>query len=276
MNAMNNLTDGELISMYQEQHSETAMRLLVGRHHDRLYARFIAELRNEADAKDLQQKLWLQVVRNLSNYKDEGKFAHFLSRIATNLLNDFWRAKGRMSDVIVESRSSYSSDEDDDRSGFDTDLYQDPSPDEEQQMINEDLVRYMVTVLIPALPIEQRIAWLVRHESEYWEPGRRLNWSHMAELNSLSIEQVSEHFESARNKSMKSLVAKTVDANSYFDDIETLVYLVWTQSQRAKKEQQFTWDYFGELLGVPENTMKTRYRAAQKALKDGLTTRMQG
>ena len=55
---------------------------------------------------------------------------------------------------------------------------------------------------------------------------------------------------------------------------ETLIFTVWSQAQRPRKEQQYTWEYFADLLNVHANTMKTRYRAAQKFLSDGLKAQM--
>ena len=274
MTAIDTLTDGDLISMYQAENSEAAIRTLVNRHHGRLYSRFLKEVRNEADARDLEQQLWLRVVRDMKNYREDGKFGHFLSRIATNLLNDHWRATGRKNKVFAASHSTDSG-EDGKKSATDhaVDLYQDPSPDGEKQAINDELVRYLVTVLIPALPVEQRAAWLLRHESEYWEPESRFEWKHLAELNGLSTDETWQHFETAREKMM----VRSYEENSVTQllEQELLVFLVWTQAQRLNKEQQFTWSYFALLLGVPENTMKTRYRTAQKTLSDSLKAHMQ-
>lgn len=273
---LDNASDGELVSMYVIDHNESAIRALVTRHHDRLYSRFLAELKNEADAKDLEQQLWLQVVRNLSSYKDEGKFAHFLSRIASNLINDFWRSKGRRSKVFVENREQNdqtSSQESDGGESFDSEHYGDPGPDEHERFENEELLRYLVTVLIPQVPVEQRTVWLLRHESEYWEEGRRLDWNHMAELNGTEPQEIWQTFETARSKLMKMTIAKS-EKPSELTDEELLAFVVWTQAQRLDKGQQYTWEYFSDLLGVPTNTMKTRYRAAQKFLSDGLEARL--
>lgn len=51
---------------------------------------------------------------------------------------------------------------------------------------------------------------------------------------------------------------------------EVTIFMVWTQAQRLRKEQEFTWDYFSDLMGVPTNTLKTRYRSALKSLGEGL------
>jgi len=54
MTSLHDFTDGELITLYKAEKSESAMRTLVGRHHVTLHERFRRELPDEADARDLQ------------------------------------------------------------------------------------------------------------------------------------------------------------------------------------------------------------------------------
>ena len=268
MSSIQNLSDGELITLYTQEKSESAMRTLVGRHHASLHSRFRRELPDEADARDLQQKLWLKVVVNLKNYKDEGKFANYLSRIAGNLITDFRRGKGRQGEVIVANQSI-----DGETDTYDMALSELPEGDsgeaESNRLDNDGMVEYLVKVLIPALPAEQRAAWLLQHESGYWDYDNRLDWSHLAELNGLDVEETWQFFESAREK----LIVGSKDSVP-LEELENLIFLVWTQAQRLKKEQKFTWDYFAHLLGVPQETMKTRYRAARLKLSEGLKEQM--
>lgn len=271
------LSDDEVISRYLKNGEDRLFRVLVDRHHGRLFARFLSESRNHADATDLEQQLWLKVFRNIGNYTQEGKFAEYLSRISSNLLTDYWRSKGRRSDVFVESRS-YSDSEsvaNDELQRSDAVNNEVEGARQDTALYNEELVQYLVSVLIPQLPVEQRMAWLLRHESEYWEPSQRLEWRHLAELNGIDENSAWSLFEGARNKLMS--LARKSDANKSTespDHDETLIFTVWSQAQRLRKEQQFTWDYFADLLDVPTNTMKTRYRAAQKFLSDGLKAQM--
>ncbi len=271
MSSIQDLSDGELITLYMEKKSEPAMRTLVGRHHASLHSRFRRELPDEADARDLQQQLWMKVVVNLKNYKDEGKFANYLSRIAGNLITDFRRGKGRQGEVIVANQSI-----DGETDTYDMALNELPEGDsgdtESNKLANDGLVEYLVKVLIPALPPEQRAAWLLQHESEYWDYENRLDWTHLAELNGLDVDETWQLFESAREKLLVG--AKASSGSASLEEMENLVFLVWTQAQRLKKEQKFTWDYFAHLLGVPQETMKTRYRSARLKLSEGLAEQM--
>jgi len=137
----------------------------------------------------------------------------------------------------------------------------------ETHVADQEMVRYLTEDLIPGLPAEQRLAWLLRHESEYWEPGRPLQWQHMADLNGVDVEHIWRTFESAREKFMRH---HRPDSMPDIETEELSVFLVWTQAQRASKHESFSWDYFANLLNVPVNTMKTRYRSAQQALANGL------
>ena len=258
-------SDGELIALYNDSGNQSAIRLLVERHYERIYRRFSREVRNEADANDLSQKLWLQVTRNLDRYEDEGKFPQFLSTVATNILNDHWRQTGTRNRYIVEVEET------EDVLDLESDAV-----DPERSLANDQLLTRLVTELIPALPPEQRMAWLLRHESEYWEPAQRFEWKHLAELNGISSDEAWEKFDAARHAYLRiantsvngpgSSSSSKDDANCAIGDEEQVIFMIWTQANRPRKDQSFSWDYFANLLGVPVNTMKTRYRSAQQAL----------
>ena len=253
-------SDAALIERYVSGRSEAAMRTLVERHHPMIHRRFRRELRNDADADDWSQRLWIRVVGHLDEYRDEDKFPQFLSTVATNMIKDHWRQKTTRERVLVETDDT---EEDHARHGR-----LDDEIDPERATINDEMVERLTRELIPALPSEQRTAWLLRHESEYWEPGRPFEWTHLAELNGIGVEDTWRAFESARSKLMRG--ARGAGAADGIDVDEESIFLVWTQAQRARKDESFSWDYFAELLGVPTNTMKTRYRAAQKRLAEAL------
>jgi len=262
---INEKSDGELIALYNDSGNQAAIRILVERHYERIYRRFAREVRNEADAGDLSQKLWLQVTRNLTNYKDEDKFPQFLSTIATNILNDHWRQTGTRSKYITEP------DENEDILDLEADTV-----DPERALENDQLVMRLVTELIPALPPEQRMAWLLRHESEYWEPGQRFEWKHLAELNGITIDEAWTKFDAARHRyfaahqDSNSHSSTDADLDSDVEIEQQVIFMIWTQANRPTKNQSFSWDYFANLLNVPVNTMKTRYRSAQQTLATSL------
>lgn len=274
---LKDLPDDEIVVRYLAEGDDQLFRILVERHHQRLYSRFLSELKNSADATDLEQQLWLKVFRGLKSYKREGKFAEYLSRIASNLITDHWRSRGRRRAVFVEQQPARDSESGDSDPTENNPASQIASNEAQvgDALDNEELVRYLVSVLIPDLPAEQRLAWLLRHESEYWEPSQRLDWCHLSELNGIPEEQAWAMFESARNKLMSVATHASRD-KANVDNEEMLIFMVWSQAQRLHKEEHYTWEYFAQLLNVPVNTMKTRYRAAQKSLSEGLKSKMQG
>ncbi len=259
---LKDITDGELISRYTKDRDQSAFETLLRRHHDKVFWRFLKRCGNRADAEDLTQQLWIRVVDNLDNYSDQDKFGPFLATIGTNLLNDYWRRKGVRSAAFVD----WNDDEDDA-----------PRPEiasregsAEDQVIRGEAINHLVSDLIPALPAEQRMIYLLRHESEHWEESSRLEWSHLAELNGVSVDEAWSKFESARQSLMGMSHCEQNDEPTAPDSDELLMFLVWTQAQRPNKDKKYTESYFADLLGVPVNTLKTRYRAASKSLADGL------
>lgn len=268
-------SDAELIQLYVAHRSESdaALRVLIERHNQQMFDRYMAKVHDKTIASDLVQELWTKVAANLHRYKDEGKFEHYLSRLHSNVRIDFYRKSGKDKALFVDNQGGHTTDDfaESDNEYY-TDNHEDPAQNAEEQVSNDALAEYLSGVLIPALPVEQRAAWLLRHESEYWEPARRFEWRHLAELNNLTEEQTAAIFESARHKLMTTT---TNGSKGTLEEIELLVFLVWTQAQRLDKAQKFTWDYFAELLGQPVNTMKTRYRTAQKSLQQSLTEYMQ-
>jgi len=267
-------SDSELIQLYVQHRTESdaALRVLIERHNQQMFDRFLAKVHDKTVASDLVQELWTKVAASLHRYKDEGKFEHYLSKLHSNVRIDFYRKSGRDKDFFVDNQGSRTtSDFAESDNEYYTDNHEDPGQNTEEQLDHDALARYLSEVLIPALPVEQRAAWLMRHESEYWEPARRFEWRHLAQLNNLTEDETAAIFESARYKLMTSATGK----NSALEEIELLVFLVWTQAHRLDKSQKFTWDYFAELVGQPVNTMKTRYRTAQKSLQKSLTEYMQ-
>lgn len=251
-------TDNELIRFYLEDTNEKAFEVLLRRYYGLVYKRFVSYC-GQADADDLAQQLWIRVLDHLDGYRDEGKFSAFLSTIARNLLNDYWRRAGVRSQVNVDWE------EDDGDHNLNFSVKQGSTED---QVISQAAVRYLTTTLIPTLPCEQRMIYLLRHESEHWEEKCRLEWRHLAELNGVDVDTAWNRFESARGKMVHAFVGSHPETQ--VDEEELLVFVVWTQAQRPDKSQKFTESYFADLLDVPVNTLKTRYKAAGKRLSDGM------
>lgn len=252
-------TDWELIQAYLDKGNERAFEQLMSRHYDSVYRRLLSHCKHPDDAADMSQQLWIRVVNNLPNYQDDGKFPSFLMRSTSNMLTDYWRRKGVKDQVIQQTLTEDEADA--------VELAADQGTDMSGLYEAHNQVTYLTRTLIPELMCEQRLAFLLMHESEHWEEKRRLGWQHLAELNGIDAAQAWRRFEGFRNGLLQSVHGS---AGSEQDCDSLLVFLIWTQAQRLEKRQSFTWDYFAEILGVSTNTLKTRYRTALKKLAQGL------
>jgi len=252
-------SDGELIREYVANGNNRAFEILMRRHYDNTYRRFLKNCRDPQIAQDLTQSLWENQVKKLSNYRDQGKYAHFLMSCVSNSLTDYWRSKGVRDKVISQNYDDLNDP---------IDMACDNQIDTAMTTENQQQIDYLTTQLIPALPCDQRLVFLLKHESEYWEEKQRLEWKHLASLNNSDVETVWKSFENHRNSLLEKMHGAEVVADSSCE--KNLLFLVWTQSQRPFKDQDFTWNYFSKILNLSENTLKTRYRAALKALSAGL------
>lgn len=100
------VSDQELIRSYLSG-NEASLSELVLRHQDRVVAYVHTQIRDRHLAQDIIQETFLKVVKTLKrgDYKEEGKFAQWLMRIAHNLVIDYFRRQKRF--PIVENTEEY-------------------------------------------------------------------------------------------------------------------------------------------------------------------------
>jgi len=257
-------TDGELIAIYKAHHDQAAAKALVERHYDSVYKRLRAKL-SVQDAEDCTQLLWTRFFNNIENYKDDNKFDHYLSTAVTNLLKEHWRNTSTSAKYVAPAGGAST---DDESSSAMIEQHPDGNVSVEDAVINSEMIDYLVNRLIPGLPAEQRLLWLLHHEAEFWDPEQPLSWDTLAQLNGIDTVIAWERFESTRN----NMLVNTYKGDSEDIDPENLlVYLVWTQAQRPDKKTRFTMKYFSILLNESENTLKTRYRTIRTKLDNELT-----
>ena len=247
------VTDSELIRDYVDNKSTPAFETLVRRHYNVVHKRLLRLTQNSADADDLSQKLWMKILEHLPKYNDQQKFPNFLNTVATNLLKDEWRKSA--------TRKQSSLDEMVD-AGTEGNALMIDEQDIPEQIASRNEVNHLVRELIPQLSTKLRTAFLLRHESEYWDEKQPFQWQHLGELNRISAEEAGKTFIDARD----ILMTQSTELN----DSQKLILLIWTQAQRYDKSNIQTESYLAELLGIPVNTFKTRYRAAIAELTSGL------
>ena len=258
---LTNLSDGALIALFVNEKREDAFDALLRRHYKSCYQRFYSKVNDDQLANDLCQKLWMRVLANLGDYRDSNKFEHYLNTIISNLLKDEWRSRSNKPEVSIE----------DEKVEFLVDqkntIYS-TNDSLDDQMNYKHAVDEMINNLIPSLPCDQRLVFLLRHESEYWDDKQPLQWQHVAELNNIDISSAYQLFEAGRDK----LVINTTHQQETqgLSCEEQIVFLLWTQAQRPDKSKKYTEQYFANLLNMPVNTFKTKYRASIKTLSSGL------
>lgn len=73
--------------------SSVAWEKLTRRHERRIYNKALRLTGNREDALDLTQEVFLALFRNLDQYRNDGNFGAWLSRITTNRTIDFLRRR---------------------------------------------------------------------------------------------------------------------------------------------------------------------------------------
>lgn len=247
-------SDGELIEAWQENRDMLAMETLCRRH----YPLVLRNLRGKvsragldiAIAEDIAQNVFITLCEKLDNFVDDGRFPNYRSTITRNKFIDYLRSiKIDPNTVQIDEDENYTlgGDVDDDPTAY---------------LITRQLVEHLTTVCIPSLPAVERMVYLLQRESEYWEIGKPLEWSQIAQLNGIDKQTAWERFESARRALMKGVKLRNIDPE------EILIFLVWTESKRLSKKASHTFEYFAELLGEPEQNLRNRSFQAKKKIKE--------
>jgi len=256
-------SDNELIQLYVKQKDEKAFETLVRRHYDTVRKRLLMHTKNTADADDLSQALWIKVLGYLPSYEDNNKFSHFINTVATNLLRDLWRKQGVRNENSLEKLEEEGQL---DKQGNVNII--DSNPTQHEYAVKTEL-EHLTKTLIPQLPSQLRMVFLLKHESEYWDEKQPFHWQHLADLNNMDLDKVWTTFQSARDK---LVISATNDAKAEVSVDELQIFLVWTQTQRVNKTSKFTEQYFADLLNIPVNTFKTHYRKAVQLLNEEMNS----
>jgi RNA polymerase sigma factor (sigma-70 family) len=162
------LTDRELIDSYL-QGNESAFEVLLNRHQQVVFSKILFIVRDEELANDLFQDTFIKVVTTLKagKYRDEGKFAQWVLRMAQNLAIDHFRRSKKM--PLVRGTEDY-------------DVFatlQDGDPHVEDRMVQDQILRD-VAHLVDLLPPEQAQVVRLRMESD-------LGFKEIAEETGVSI-----------------------------------------------------------------------------------------
>lgn len=105
MDNMNSMTDDELVGLYSKGSNE-AFDVLLSRYKDKLFAYIMFIVRKRDVADDIFQDTFVKAVTTLQRggYTGSGKFGAWLTRIAHNLIIDYFR-QDRNGNVISNDES---------------------------------------------------------------------------------------------------------------------------------------------------------------------------
>lgn len=146
-----NDSDSKLVSLYQKGNAN-AFEMLFNRHQSRLYTAIYFIVKDRDEAEDILQDVFIRVVNTIRNgkYKEEGKFIHWIGRMAHNLAIDRYRQNQSRPKTLLQ----------DDKAALDTLRFAEESVEAKQTTMEtyahlRDLIR--------TLPEEQRRVLIMRH-----------------------------------------------------------------------------------------------------------------
>lgn len=80
---------------------EAAFGDVMRANYERVFRRVVAIVRNEHDARDVSQEVWLSVWKNLKDYRGDAKFSTWLYAVATRRAIDHLRRRRRWFDRFL-------------------------------------------------------------------------------------------------------------------------------------------------------------------------------
>lgn len=89
---LNSMADEKLVQAYAQGNNE-AFDILLRRHQDRVYNYILRIIKNEDIANDIFQETFVKAIVTIKGgrYTESGKFPAWISRIAHNLIIDYYR-----------------------------------------------------------------------------------------------------------------------------------------------------------------------------------------
>ncbi len=146
-----NPSDQDLIKRYLSG-NEYSLEIIINRHKNRVYSYILMVVKNTQIADDLFQDTFIKVINTLKSgtYNEEGKFIHWVMRIAHNLVIDHFRKKKRF--PIKENSTEK-----------DTFELLNIKTESIEDIIITDQIHKDLRVLIDHLPAEQKEVLIMRH-----------------------------------------------------------------------------------------------------------------
>src|ERR1700739_1820946 len=98
--SIQNLDDNRLVNLYIKGNEE-ALAILIKRHKQKVYSCIYLLVRDRSLTEDFFQDTFVKAIQSLKsgNYYEDGKFSAWLTRIARNLVIDYFRKNKKMPTV---------------------------------------------------------------------------------------------------------------------------------------------------------------------------------
>ncbi len=169
MENMQKMTDEALVALYSKGNNQ-AFDILLERYKDKLYSYIYFSVRNDELAEDIFQETFVKAIVTIQQgrYTENGKFIAWLTRIAHNLVIDFFRQE--------KNENVVSNDE------TEVDLFNDVKLSDdniETKLVNDQVLRD-VRRLVDFLPDNQR-------EVVYMRFYQDLSFKEISEITGVSI-----------------------------------------------------------------------------------------
>ena len=106
---LSSLSDSELIRLYIND-QESAFEVLLNRYKNQLFKFIYMKVKDVDLANDIFQDTFIKVIQNVKSgkYNEEGKFLPWATRIAHNLVIDYFRKQSKVR--IFSERNSFNED----------------------------------------------------------------------------------------------------------------------------------------------------------------------
>jgi len=156
--ALAGLTDEVLVGRARNK-DVAAFEELLGRYEDKLYRLAMRFVRNENDAQEILQEVFLSAWRNLPGFEGRAQFGSWMYRVTVNAALMFLRARNRHPEVMLDDIEPGTLHKVAEQSVHGSSEDWSQRPDEQFQ--SEELRRHIQTA-VDALPDGLRTVFLVR------------------------------------------------------------------------------------------------------------------
>lgn len=146
---MQNFTDEELVTLYLETRQETYFNDLYARYCHKVYRKCMSFIKDETQATDLTQDIFLRLLLKINSFKQQSKFSTWLYAITYNYCTDQVRLPSRR----LESR-------------YEADFETVHTKADEGAAEVDELVAQQLTQALNRLPAEERNLLRLKYEQE--------------------------------------------------------------------------------------------------------------